>query len=119
MLDGIHFSYGLALPAGTDVTYDLEGEWETFQAVVGTEKTAGQQAASEFRVEGDGRLLMVLGPSLSVGSAPADRGEHSWRAGTDPGDPDDRGFPVHCSPDLGRCQSGSLIPYPLPILYVI
>lgn len=68
VLDRVVFPHGLTISAGTGVSYDLGGTWETFAAVVSVDGCA--DAALQMCVEGDGRLLWT-----SPSRRPGDRRE--------------------------------------------
>lgn len=59
-LGGQPHAKGLTLAAGTEVSYDLAGEFQEFRALVGVDDAVLEgRASATLRVEGDGRELLV------------------------------------------------------------
>lgn len=57
-LDNVKYDKGLALHAHTELEYDLGGEYEFFQAVIGVDDlVGGSDGPTIVRLEGDGREL--------------------------------------------------------------
>lgn len=54
---GETFSKGLALHAHTELTYNLDGKYKKFEAVLGMDDVVGGDGQPRVRIEGDGREL--------------------------------------------------------------
>ena len=51
------FSKGLAIHAYTELTYNLDGKYKKFEAVIGMDDVVGGDGQPRVRIEGDGREL--------------------------------------------------------------
>ena len=56
-LKGEVFSKGLAIHAYTELTYNLDGKYKKFEAVLGMDDVVGGDGQPRVRIEGDGREL--------------------------------------------------------------
>ena len=56
-LGGQEYARGLVMVPRTRLTYELDGGYDTFEAVVGIEDRGGPKAHAVFRVLGDGKVL--------------------------------------------------------------
>ena len=61
-IDGKTYPKGLAMHAYCDLTFDLDGEYREFQAIVGIDQRVGQgsDGGTILRIEGDGKELKSL-----------------------------------------------------------
>jgi hypothetical protein len=56
---GETFSKGLALHAHTELTYNLDGKYKKFEAVLGMDDVVGGDGQPRVRIEGDGKELFT------------------------------------------------------------
>jgi hypothetical protein len=61
-IDGKLFEEGVAVPAGSEVEYDLKGLYRTFSASVGVDDGSPDDVRLDFFLVGDGRELWRSGP---------------------------------------------------------
>lgn len=71
-LAGKKYEKGLAMHADKDVTFDLDGEYREFKAVVGIDDNVpqGSDAPVVLRIEGDGKELLALNVTRKDGAKP-------------------------------------------------
>ena len=69
---GKAYPKGLAMHAKTEVTFDLEGEYQEFKAVAGIDDNVSQGDGSPVvvRVEGDGKELLTVSVTRKDGAKP-------------------------------------------------
>jgi alpha-glucosidase len=60
-MNGLKFRKGLGVVEASDITYRLQGHWQTFRADVGIDDACRQNGGLQFQVYGDGRLLFDSG----------------------------------------------------------
>ena len=61
-LAGQRYRFGVVLFPRTRLTYQLDGRFDVFEAVIGMEDAASARAHAVFRILGDGRVLLDSGP---------------------------------------------------------
>lgn len=71
-LAGQNYPKGLALHAHCELTFDLEGEYREFKAVVGVDDRVGQatDGPTILRIEADGKELLKMSVSRKDGAKP-------------------------------------------------
>jgi len=60
-MNGLKFRKGLGVVDASDITYRLQGNWQTFRADVGIDDACRDNGGLQFQVYGDGRLLFDSG----------------------------------------------------------
>lgn len=70
-LAGKAYARGLGVRSGSEITYTLDGAYQTFAATAGIDDAVGALGSVRFRVYGDDRLLFES-PVLRGGDAPID-----------------------------------------------
>lgn len=56
-INGVPYTKGLAVPATTELVYDINGDFKHFKAVVGFDDQVGGDSNVKILIEGDGREL--------------------------------------------------------------
>ncbi|MFO0807857.1 MAG: NPCBM/NEW2 domain-containing protein [Gemmataceae bacterium] len=56
-LDGITYAKGVALHAGTQLVYEIGGDYKEFRVIVGVDESVQTESPVEVVIEGDGRVL--------------------------------------------------------------
>jgi hypothetical protein len=56
-INGVAYTKGLAVPATTELIYDIGGDYKSFKAVVGFDDQVGGDSNVQILVEGDGREI--------------------------------------------------------------
>ncbi len=67
-LDGVIYATGLGLHSFTELTYDIDGEFSSFVAVVGIDDSVRPNGDAALTIYGDGERL--IGPMALTGEAP-------------------------------------------------
>ena len=68
-LNGVKYTKGLGVHAGSDVRYNLNGAYKTFLADVGVDDEVGGNGSVIFQVYADGALLYDSGTLLMISSS--------------------------------------------------
>lgn len=70
-LKGTVYGKGLAIPATTELEYNLGGEFREFRAIVGVDdNVGGSEAATQLRILGDGKELLSIAVARKDGPRP-------------------------------------------------